>query len=65
MHIRNLLSLQVPPNTRNSGKKKIGKQAFTIGIFQTLTAAGDIHPIPEHVKNRRKIKLENAKKKSL
>ena len=28
-----------------------------------LTAAGDIHPIPEHVKNRRAIKLEDAKKK--
>ena len=26
-----------------------------------LTAAGDIHPMPEHVKNRRKQKLEDAK----
>lgn len=28
---------------------------------QALMAAGDIHPIPEHVKNRRKHKLEQAK----
>ena len=27
-----------------------------------LTAAGDIKPMPEHVKNRRQIKLEDAKK---
>ncbi|MBQ8278551.1 MAG: cation:proton antiporter [Roseburia sp.] len=27
-----------------------------------LTAAGDIQPMPEHVKNRRQIKLEHAKK---
>ena len=27
-----------------------------------LTAAGDIQPMPEHVKNRRKLKLEEAKK---
>ncbi|MBP3567587.1 MAG: cation:proton antiporter [Lachnospiraceae bacterium] len=27
-----------------------------------LTAAGDIQPIPEHVKHRRKLKLEEAKK---
>ena len=31
---------------------------------EALTAAGDIQPIPEHVKNRRQIKLELAKKKS-
>ncbi len=30
---------------------------------QALTAAGDIRPMPEHVKNRRQIKLENAKKR--
>ena len=29
-----------------------------------LTKAGDIHPMEEHVKNRRQIKLEEAKKKS-
>lgn len=28
---------------------------------QALTAAGDIQPMPEHVKNRRQIKLEDAK----
>ena len=28
-----------------------------------LTAAGDIHPMPEHVKNRRALKLEHAKQK--
>lgn len=31
---------------------------------QALTAAGDIHPMPEDVKNRRQIKLENAKKRN-
>lgn len=31
---------------------------------EALTAAGDIQPIPEHIKNRRQIKLELAKKKS-
>ena len=30
---------------------------------QALTLAGDIHPMPEHVKNRRQIKLEHAKKR--
>lgn len=29
-----------------------------------LTAAGDIKPMPDHVKNRRQIKLENAKNKA-
>ena len=29
----------------------------------SLTAAGDIHPMPEEVKNRRQIKLEHAKKR--
>ena len=29
-----------------------------------LTAAGDIHPMPEHVKNRREIKLEQAKERN-
>ncbi|MBQ8038378.1 MAG: hypothetical protein IJ274_00640, partial [Lachnospiraceae bacterium] len=28
-----------------------------------LTAAGDIKPMPEHVKNRRQTKLEEAKKR--
>ncbi len=30
---------------------------------EALKAAGDIHPIPEHVVNRRQIKLEEAKKR--
>ena len=29
-----------------------------------LMAAGDIHPMPEHVKNRRAIKLEDAKNRT-
>ena len=31
---------------------------------QALTAAGDIKPIPDDVKLRRQVKLENAKKDS-
>ena len=30
---------------------------------QALTLAGDIKPMPDHVKNRREIKLEEAKNK--
>jgi hypothetical protein len=29
-----------------------------------LTAAGDIQPMPDHVKNRRQTKLEAAKEKT-
>ena len=29
-----------------------------------LTAAGEIHPMPDHVKNRRQTKLEDAKKRN-
>ena len=30
---------------------------------EALTAAGDIQPMPEHIKNRRQMKLEHAKKR--